>query len=123
MSIEAKFFTEKELACKCGCGVCNMAPSFVQRLDMARRIAGVPFHINSGYRCSRRNEAVGGVSDSSHTKGWAVDIGVSDGPSRFKIVRALIEAGFTRLGIGLSLIHVDSDPAKPPVSIWTYADK
>lgn len=33
-----------------------------------------PLFINSGYRCPRLNKAVGGVSNSQHLQGQAVDI-------------------------------------------------
>lgn len=33
-----------------------------------------PFFISSGYRCSRLNKAVGGVKNSQHVNGEAVDI-------------------------------------------------
>lgn len=123
MTIEAAYFKEAELRCKCGCGLCAMAPEFVQRLDLARRMAAIPFHISSGYRCARHNEAVGGVRDSSHTLGRAVDIGVCDSPSRYKVIHGLLDVGFSRIGIGKSLIHVDDDPAKEPGVIWIYPDK
>ncbi|MEO6001261.1 MAG: D-Ala-D-Ala carboxypeptidase family metallohydrolase [Chitinophagaceae bacterium] len=35
---------------------------------------GYPLIINSGYRCTRLNKAVGGVSDSQHLQGQAADI-------------------------------------------------
>ncbi len=33
-----------------------------------------PIHISSGYRCPRLNKAVGGVKNSQHLTGQAVDI-------------------------------------------------
>ena len=35
---------------------------------------GQSLHINSGYRCQRLNQLVGGVDTSQHTKGEAADI-------------------------------------------------
>lgn len=43
-------------------------------LDMIRVRIGKPIIINSGYRCKRLNEMVGGVQGSMHTKGLAADI-------------------------------------------------
>lgn len=119
----AIYFSFAEFMCKCGCGLCNMSPEFIHRLDRARRLAGVPFHISSGFRCARHNEKVGGVSESSHVKGHAADIVVFDAPSRLKILRALLDAGFDRIGIGKAFVHVDDDPAKEPDVMWVYADK
>lgn len=38
---------------------------------------GEPLHINSGYRCRRLNELVGGVESSQHRKGEAADVKAS----------------------------------------------
>lgn len=42
-------------------------------LDMVRIYIGKPILINSGYRCEKLNEMVGGVQKSMHTKGLAAD--------------------------------------------------
>lgn len=42
-------------------------------LDMVRVYIGKPILINSGYRCKKLNEMVGGVQNSMHTKGLAAD--------------------------------------------------
>lgn len=42
-------------------------------LDLTRVYIGKPIYINSGYRCKKLNEMVGGVSNSMHTKGLAAD--------------------------------------------------
>lgn len=47
-------------------------------LDPLRRILQTPITITSGYRCPELNKAVGGVSNSWHTKGNAADIRVKD---------------------------------------------
>lgn len=47
-------------------------------LDPLRRMLQTPITITSGYRCSALNKAVGGVSNSWHTKGNAADIRVKD---------------------------------------------
>ena len=42
-------------------------------LDLTRVYIGKPIYINSGYRCKKLNEIVGGVNNSMHTKGLAAD--------------------------------------------------
>lgn len=121
--IQLSFFRPGEFRCPC-CGKEQMDPSFLSQLDMARRMAGVPFHINSGFRCSAHNATLhGSVSDSSHLRGIAADISAMDSPVRYRIVRALMDAGFQRIGIGQTFIHVDADAFKPNPAIWTYATK
>jgi len=97
----------------------NMDATFLQMLDDARGIAGIPFTINSGYRTKEHNEKVGGVSNSSHLVGKAADIKVGNGNERYIILNALIKAGYKRLGVGQTFLHCDNDETKPN-SIWTY---
>ena len=98
----------------------NMDRNFLQKLDNARGIAGIPFKINSGYRSREHNEKVGGKPKSSHLVGKAVDIAYSNSRERWIIVKALQEAGFNRLGIAKTFVHTDSDETKSPNVIWTY---
>lgn len=98
----------------------NMDKGFLAKFEIAREYAGMPFKISSGYRSAEHNAKVGGVSDSAHTKGYAADIVCSSSGQRFIIIRALLDAGFNRIGIANSFIHVDNDPSKAPDVIWTY---
>lgn len=98
----------------------NMNEGFLARLDLAREIAGITFIVTSGYRTNKHNELVGGVDSSAHTKGYAADLACRDSVSRWIIIKALFEAGFNRIGIADTFIHVDSDPDKTGNVIWTY---
>ena len=98
----------------------KMQNRFLEKLDLARDIAGILFIITSGYRTEEHNKLVGGVNSSSHTKGLAADISCRDSVSRFIIVNALFKAGFTRIGIADNFIHVDCDETKTQEVIWTY---
>jgi uncharacterized protein YcbK (DUF882 family) len=97
-----------------------MDSGFLQKLDNARQIAGIPFKINSGYRTKERNELAKGKKDSSHLVGKAADISVNGSRDRWIIIDALIKAGFNRIGIANTFIHVDSDENKSSNVIWTY---
>lgn len=46
----------------------------LQRLNEIREGYGLPIYINSGYRCDELNKLVGGVKDSKHRLGLAVDL-------------------------------------------------
>lgn len=124
-----KYFTKKEF--DCNCNSCktkgntgeNMDIDFLIKLDKARDIAGIPFKINSGYRCPEHNIKVGGIKTSSHTNipCNAADISTIDSVTRFKVLQALLEVGFVRIGIGESFIHCDTDTEnKSPEVCWTY---
>jgi zinc D-Ala-D-Ala carboxypeptidase len=97
----------------------NMDVKFLELLDYAREEAMTSFKINSGYRTPERNAKVGGVANSSHIKGCAADISCTSSAKRLLIVQALINVGFTRIGIAGSFIHVDNDPDKND-AIWLY---
>lgn len=116
--MNSKYFKEKEMECKCGCGTKKMDDHLLKMLDEARRIAKVPFVINSGRRCKKHNEFVGGVKNSAHTLGKAVDIKVHSATDRYRILTALIHVGFVRIGVYESFIHVDIDLDKPHPVVW-----
>ena len=98
----------------------NMDGDFLTMLDNARDIAQIPFKINSGYRTKERNEFVKGKPNSSHLKGKAADISCKGSRERWIILDSLIKAGFNRIGIADTFIHVDSDESKSQNVIWTY---
>ncbi len=123
MNVNLKYFKLSEFDCPCEEGSGKyMDENFLIKLDRARDIAGIPFKINSGYRCPEHNKKVGGVPNSSHTNipCNAADIAVRDGVSRFTIINALLEAGFTRIGIGKNFVHCDTDKLKTQRICWTY---
>jgi uncharacterized protein YcbK (DUF882 family) len=107
-----RFFKESEFECKCGCGLNNVDEALKIRLDEARGMCGIPFYIKSASRCENHNKFVGGVKDSSHLKGLAVDIRVIKDIARYEIVNALMAVGFRRILIYDTFIHVDMDYEK-----------
>tara|TARA_R100001086_G_scaffold126681_4_gene65540 strand:+ start:2891 stop:3274 length:384 start_codon:yes stop_codon:yes gene_type:complete len=122
-----KYFTYNEFDCKSGNGkgIDNMQDEFICLLDEARSKAGVPFIINSGYRTPEYNKQLikqgfKASENSSHTKGIACDIKVENTQNRYKILKALIEVGFKRIGIAKNFIHCDIDYDKHQNLIWTY---
>jgi len=110
-------FTEDEFRCPC-CGKVAMDAHFIRCLDMARAAAGIPFVINSGYRCKAHNTAVGGKRHSAHRWGYAADIRAVTSADRFKILQALFRFGFRRLGVYETFIHADMAPDLPDGVVW-----
>lgn len=45
-----------------------------QTLELIRETLGQPVTVNSGFRCFRLNQAIGGDPNSSHMRGLAADI-------------------------------------------------
>ena len=60
-------------------------------LDPLREHWGLPIRVTSGYRCPELSEEVGGVEDSYHMEGCAVDISATD-PARNVELMSLIRA-------------------------------
>lgn len=76
---EIKYFTRKELRCKCGGQYCNGFPAEPQELlvrlaERARVEFGAPAHNVSCLRCNTWNTLQGGVANSQHMYGEAMDI-------------------------------------------------
>lgn len=117
---DKSYFKTSEFSCKCGCKENGVSPDFIEKLNTARYIAGIPFVISSGYRCPKHNFDVGGVPDSSHTNGSAVDIVCNKDSDRFKIIIGLLVAGFQRIGVSAEFIHADIDAKKGKKVIWIY---
>ena len=97
--------------------------NLAQQLQIARDYFGEPMVFTSGYRCLKLNKAVGGVANSAHTTGSAVDIEFNNEAQAKKLIEALIKAGFKRIGLGWSFIHVDIDHTKPHPAVWLYGSK
>ena len=92
-------FTSKEFDCPSlkGSGK-NMQEDFMDMLQEAREIAGCVFRITSGYRTQQYHDDLG-------RRGYKT---------------ALLLAGFNRIGIASTFIHVDNSDTKKSNTIWTY---
>lgn len=115
----SQHFTREEFECPC-CHSAPMDPVFIVTVDNVRRKADMPMHVNSGYRCPAHNKAIGGKPDSSHLRGNAGDFRAEDSITRHKIVNAAILCGVTRIGIGKTFVHLDTDKTLPQGVIWLY---
>ena len=118
-----RHFGPHEFDCpdKCGLGFAEMRVRFLLKLDCAREDAGIPFIILSAMRCEKHNREVGGVHDSAHLHGWAVDLKIPNSRVRFTVMKSLHKVGFNRFGLYPHiphLLHVDCMPNKDKDVIW-----
>lgn len=85
-------------------------------LDMVRVHMEKPILINSGYRCEKLNEIVGGVQESMHTKGLAADFRtrkkedinimfefLKENQKEFKIIELINYKTFIHMGVSETL--------------------
>jgi len=75
--IIAPHFNLSEFACPC-CKRVMLHPKLLAKLVELRDVLEKPVYITSGYRCFEYNRKVGGVANSYHLIGLAVDIKVKD---------------------------------------------
>lgn len=76
-----KHFTRDEFKCRCGGKYCKgfvVEPQekLVRVADKIRTNLGGRATVTSGVRCARHNASVGGVSNSRHLSGKAMDFGI-----------------------------------------------
>ena len=110
---DIEYFTREELRCKCGGLYCNGFPAEPQELtvrlaDRARKHFGRPAHNVSFLRCSTWNALQGGVANSQHMYGEAMDIRI-EGVSAAELCsffRAQPEVRYT-YEINSSNVHFD----------------
>ena len=107
----AENFHSREFMCPhCGKWKDNQPfRKFIKKLQIAREKAGVPFVINSGYRCEEYNIYINGALNSQHLTGAAADIATNNW-TRLAIVKGLIKAEL-RIIIYSGHIHTDPLPA------------
>ena len=92
-----KYFKDSEFNCPC-CGL-NYQKDGIKRIaDEIREHFGSPAIITSGTRCAKHNKEVGGVSNSYHLYGNAIDIyvqGVS-GQQLLNFCKEIVNRGSAR---------------------------
>ena len=76
-----RYWNREEFRCHCGGKYCTGFPAepdrtLVELVDDLREEAGRPAHASSGVRCTAWNKIQGGVSNSRHLTGKALDFSV-----------------------------------------------
>jgi hypothetical protein len=115
-------FKSDELECGCGCGLNNVKPELLDKLERARTLLGVPIVIFSASRCPAHNAAAGGARNSEHLTGEAVDVHCYSDDVRFHMLRIAFELGFARVGIGRAFLHLGISQTHPQGVVWTYPE-
>lgn len=119
-------FADKELACKCGCGMLP-AHDFMLKVERVRVRFGKPMPVASGARCPSHNARESHTGDDGpHTTGRALDVAIR-GADALTLVSILLEEGFTGIGVSQKgesrFLHFDDLPAnekRPRPYLWSY---
>lgn len=123
----AIYFTIKEMTKSRTAELCNMDNTPTKEiienlkkvmyiLDIVRGHMGKPILVNSGYRCRKLNEMVGGVRGSMHTRGLAADFRtgkeedidimfefLKENQKEFKIIELINYKTFIHMGVSETL--------------------
>lgn len=117
----SKYFQESEFKrCTPSCRMEQMDPAFLTLLDRVREAAGIPLVLNSAYRSPAYEKKKGRTGTSSHCEGKAVDVRCNASTNRYKILKAAMECGIRRIGVGKTYIHLDSSETHAQDVIWHY---
>lgn len=109
-----KYFKREEFKCKCGGRYCNGYPAemkekVVKIADGARAHFGSPAHVNSGLRCTIHNANEGGVSNSRHITGKAIDLRI-DGVTSDDLLAYVKKQGIRyAYKVNSTCVHFDID--------------
>ena len=100
-----------------------MDEKLLSMLDNLREAYGYPIKLTSTYRSPDHPIEAKKKAPGEHAYGAAVDIACVGGEATFKLVKAAIEVGFTRIGVSRknNFVHVGIGyPDAPPITLWTY---
>lgn len=98
----------------------QMRACTIEKCDKLREEYGMPLIVSSGIRTPERNAQVGGVKNSSHLLGYAVDWKNISDDEMIAFLDSAWAAGFRRFGIMATGIHTDDDQTKASPAIWDY---
>jgi zinc D-Ala-D-Ala carboxypeptidase len=105
-------FDSREFSCHC-CGMGGINIQLVERLQIIRNALKEPIPIACGVRCPKHNAEVGGVPNSAHTKGLAVDVRVDNSGFRYRFLRQAFKI-FNRIEVpNGAWVHCDMDDSLP----------
>lgn len=110
---EVKYFGRAEFMCNCGGKYCNgfpcePVPLLVKTADKVRGHFGKAAIISSGVRCKKHNKNVGGVGNSRHLSGRAMDFWV-DGKTAAEVLAFVKQQPEIRYAYDIDgrFIHMD----------------
>lgn len=122
--MSSPFFKPEEFSCNCNYDDCIesenfMDERFLELIFKIRASTDIPMVITSAYRCNRHNRQVGGVKNSYHTKGLAIDVRVTDSYQRYELVEAAIAHGLS-VGVYRNFLHLELRKNNPKLFRGSY---
>lgn len=105
------------MQCPC-CNAFIFEQAFINRVEVLRKLMNVPFNLDKRgggfYRCRLYQESVGGVKNSQHTLGNAMDVLNHgwDAHLKWKFIKEATALGLS-IGIYSTFFHVDFRGGNP----------
>ena len=106
------------------CNKKDLHKDLIKKLDLLDKALKIDIYATSGLRDPIKNESVGGVKNSAHLRGYAIDFSCNNSSLRYTLMFAGLLVGFNRFGLSIKRndhIHMDCDPDKPKNVVW-YED-
>lgn len=108
-----KYWSREEFRCQCGGKYCNGYPAepsqkLVKLADKVRGHFGKPGHRSSGLRCKTWNAIQGGVSNSRHMSGKALDFRI-EGKTAKQVLEYVQKQPECRYAYAIDSQHVHMD--------------
>lgn len=115
-TILAHGLTHDEFKCQCTHKDCNhtlVNQMFREQWEKFRSAWNAPLTINSGFRCQKHNDDVGGVPHSRHSMGMAVDVSlkglsINDRADIIHLANTFFD--YVRVYPTLEFIHMHVEP-------------
>lgn len=109
-----KYFKYYEFTCPCGCKLNNIEFDIVKIAEDIRRYFKRPVIVTSGCRCIKHNVEVGGVYNSKHLVGKAIDVYVTriNQDTLYNYCKKIVNkkaARFTYKIKNSNAVHIDID--------------
>ena len=110
---DIKYWSREEFRCQCGGRYCNGFPAepdekLVRLADDVRGHFGKPGHRSSGLRCTQWNSIQGGVSNSKHMYGKALDFRI-EGKSSSQVLDYVLSLSGVNYAYAIDSQHVHMD--------------
>lgn len=110
---EIKYWSRDEFRCQCGGKYCNGFPAepdekLVRLAENVRGYFGRPGHRSSGLRCSQWNAIQGGVSNSKHMFGKALDFRI-EGKTSAEVLNYINSLSGVNYAYAIDSQHVHMD--------------
>ncbi len=98
--------------------ISKISNKLMNQLALAQKICPVQIILTDGFRTVEQDKALGDSGNTAHVRGLAVDIRCRTSQDRYAIIKALLAAGFNRIGDEATHIHADIDTSLPSMVIW-----